>query len=372
LNTCQGYLGKKVLCRFGIVVLHLLIWVNPLCAQPSRDLVSKQVNFSQPDKIAEHYPVANQSDRFPLWTRFSPGEVRAFNKIFTWGETFDKAKVLELRETLKEAAQQGDVVGQLYLARTYDLYPYGMGDPNDAQISMNGYLRAAQQNYAEAEYFLYEVFRYSLMQIPKNEQTAFSWIIRARKHASKQFTSDIALEFARFYDPQLGDEYHIADIEPNQTQSSAYREEAFKLDPSSQSAIDSWGITLLDQKRYAEAVAVLSKSQNSNYWGKLGFIYENGLGVPQNYSEAARWYQKATAVAIAERKFRITQEEDIKRRDEMIRNFNQNELFWIASPLYELYCQRKISLKEMGEFYSSIAYQGFQEHQQNCSLPKEV
>jgi TPR repeat protein len=96
------------------------------------------------------------------------------------------------------------------------------------------------------------------------------------------------------------------------------------------------------------------------------------LGVPQNYSEAARWYQKATAVAIAERKFRITQEEDIKRRDEMIRNFNQNELFWIASPLYELYCQRKISLKEMGEFYSSIAYQGFQEHQQNCSLPKEV
>jgi uncharacterized protein len=274
-----------------------------------------------------------------------------------------------LRETLKEAAQQGDVVGQVYLARTYDLYPYGIGDPNDAQIAMNWYLSAAQQNYTEAEHFLYRVFHYSLMQIPQNEQTALSWIIRARKHASKQLASDIALDFARFYDPQLGDEYRIAGIKPNQTKSIAYREESFKLDPSNQSAIDSWGITLLEQKRYAEAVAVLSKSLNSNYWGKLGSIYENGLGVPQNYSEAAKWYRKSTAVVIAERKFRITQEEDIKRKDEMTRNFNRNELFWIASPLYELYCQKKISLKEMGEFYSPLAYQGFLERQQNCTLP---
>jgi Sel1 repeat len=337
-------------------------------AEPSVTPIPQKSNSILPQ--AKRYPIPGQSDGVRLWTQFSPEEIKAFDKIFEWGETFDKAEVIKLRQKLQKVAEQGDVFGQYYLARTYDLYPYGLGKPNDAKVALRWYLKAASQNFAIAENFLYETYRYSLMGVPKDESKALSWLGRARKHKGGYLASKIALEFARIYGPQLDTVYRrIERIQPDRNQFKAYLEEAFKLDPNNQTAINWWGSELVEQNRYREAISVLSRSKNTGAWVKLADIYENGRGVQKNYAEAAKWYQKVAAVQVAQRKSNISKEENTDLRNEYIQNFDKNELFWHSQELYRMYCQKKITVEQMGEFYSPISYQELLKFQNNCSLP---
>jgi Sel1 repeat len=355
-------------CWVAFLLLCSASSVHSTHAEPSVTPIVQKSDSILPQ--AKRYPIPGQSDGVRLWTQLSPEEIKAFDKIFEWGETFEKAEVIKLRQELQKVAEQGDVFGQYYLARTYDLYPYGLGKPNEAKVALRWYLKAASQNFVIAEKFLYETYRYALMDVPKDESKALSWLIRARKHASGYLASEIALEFARIYDPQLDSISRIKGIQPNQNQFKAYLEEAFTLDPNNQIAIDWWGSELIEQKRYREAIFVLRKSENSTEWTKLADIYENGRGVQKNYAEAARWYRKRAAEVVSQRKLDILKEENIDLRNYYVRNFDKTELFWHSQELYRMYCQKKITVEQMGEFYSPISYQGFLKFQNNCSLPR--
>jgi len=61
--------------------------------------------------------------------------------------------------------------------------------------------------------------------------------------------------------------------------------------------------TLFNAYKYGEAIPLLQSLANEGYMPALfhlGFCYENGEGVPQDYAKALEWYGKAAEQGDAE------------------------------------------------------------------------
>jgi len=54
-----------------------------------------------------------------------------------------------------------------------------------------------------------------------------------------------------------------------------------------------------DYKTVTELLIPLAEAGDAEAQTDLGFMYANGLGVPQDYTEALKWYRKAVAQGYA-------------------------------------------------------------------------
>lgn len=300
------------------------------------------------------YPVLGQNANYPLFTQYSTAEITSFKQVFV----FDKFRIenaLRLRKQLAPAAAKGDVIAQYYTAKTFDWYEFGRGNPKDIPTAMNWYIKVANQNYAESEFFLYQVFRYQLMNNKKDDAKAKVWLLRANQHAGNTLAARVSLELARLNDSTRPADEHLSTLKPQQQKVESYIRHALQFDPNNQQAIDWLSSLLLTQKRYTEAASFMQRSQNYTLWIKLAELYETGLGVKVNYTQAAKWYLMA---ALAERK-----------SDFYPVDAGHIYLLKTVNNLYRMLCQQKITRSQVGSLYTDTSYRNFLQNQQNCQLP---
>jgi TPR repeat protein len=68
-----------------------------------------------------------------------------------------------------------------------DLYPYGDGEPNEAQIALDYYPKAANKGLAVAKRTLYDMYRYGLMEQVRDEQKVFTYLMRVIQHGDAAY-----------------------------------------------------------------------------------------------------------------------------------------------------------------------------------------
>ncbi len=71
-----------------------------------------------------------------------------------------------------------------------------------------------------------------------------------------------------------------------------YLQQAYTIDPHNTTVADWYGDRLYAAKRYAEALKVLSNSDNAYTWERIGRMYELGQGTTTDINKALTWYKK--------------------------------------------------------------------------------
>jgi hypothetical protein len=99
-------------------------------------LVSDRSTNTQPSiTIGDRlYEVPHQDRKYPLKTRISPDTVKQLNSFFVFLKV-EKPRVIALRPILQPVAEGGDPVALYWLAKTYDLAEFGLGNEQDAKIA---------------------------------------------------------------------------------------------------------------------------------------------------------------------------------------------------------------------------------------------
>lgn len=129
----------------------------------------------QPVNAQTTYPVPYQSIAYPLKTQIYPAQIAEFNSLFELGK-FDPKKAIALRTQLQPLCDTNDSVACYWLAKTYDWYEFGIGQDLDIPIAMKWYRKAADLNYTNAAYFLYQAYFYEYMGLKKNDLEATKWL----------------------------------------------------------------------------------------------------------------------------------------------------------------------------------------------------
>ncbi len=170
-----------------------------------------------------------------------PGLAGPFEDAKSAYDRRDYATVLQL---LRPLADEGNARAQTLVGT---LYGGGLGVPKDDAKAAQWYRKAAEQGHVDAQYLLGYVYQ-SGWGVAKDAATAMIWYRKAaaKGHARAQRALD-----------------HVA--------FEARRQ----------------GLAKKASRRYREAA--LQGDATGQY--NLGFLYEKGLGVPQDYVEATKWYR---------------------------------------------------------------------------------
>jgi hypothetical protein len=235
------------------------------------------------------YPIPNQAVSYPLKTQISPAQIAEFNQIFQFGK-FDPKKAIALRDILQPLATANDPVATYWLAKTYDWYEFGIGQEKDSETALKWYRQAAELNYIDAVYFLYQAYLYGFLNVKEDKAEAAKWLNRAYEIGSGEAKSRILIEFAGWSDPNA--DKTLPTIPKNAASHLEYLRQAFILNPNDGRVADYYGDRLYKAKRYAEALSVLSKSDNPYTWRQVGRMYERGEGTLPSIPQALIWYKK--------------------------------------------------------------------------------
>ena len=157
---------------------------------------------------------------------------------------YTEQNINEAFKYYKAAADQGVASAQYSTGACYE---YGVGVNGDIRIAVSWYKKAAAQGVADAEYALGLCYE-SGAGIKKNKDTAIKWF----NSAAKQNHIDSILA--------LGDYFYNSGTD------------------------------------YKQAIKWYRKASDLDVTEaqvRLGYIYENGIGIKQSYNTAVRWYVKA-------------------------------------------------------------------------------
>jgi hypothetical protein len=287
---------------------------------------------------AEGQPIPSQAPSVPLNTTLSIKDVRALAKVLHF-VGFERGRLLPWRTRLEPLARGGDALAQFWLAQLYDLYPFGKGTPEEGQVAMTWYQRAADQHLAIAEHFLYGAYRDGLLGIPIDMPKALTFLERAYTDAGGELKAEVALELARLYrvpDDKTAD----APVVPDGAKSLRYVEEALQLDPSNETAID-WLIDVsIARGEDARAVQLAERSKNAP--------------MIEIVAELCSRKMHDTRCAI-----RLLQHARPFPRDDKT---PPSALL----DLYTLVCRKQLTRNKLGSIDSPQAWAFFQQHQRNC------
>ena len=125
------------------------------------------------------YRIPDQDPAYPLYTNLDTNAFKKYEDALGF-ETFNLKLVHEMRTVLKPALAKEDPLAYWLYAKSMDLYPYGHGNPKDAAIALEYYTKAADKGLARAEYFLYTLYRYGLMETGADEKKALTYLQRWR------------------------------------------------------------------------------------------------------------------------------------------------------------------------------------------------
>ncbi len=175
---------------------------------------------------------------------------------------------------LKKASNHGDRRGQFYLGK---MYADGLGVPKDYVKAHELYTQAAKSDFNLARFGLVDLYKNGYG-VEKDNAEAFRWFKEAYQ----------ALVNGRLREEKKS----LKRISSMSRQKSIKKNNAIYFTEYALKLIDN----PLGVKDYKTAFAWYEKAALREYdhgQYKLGFFYENGLGVPKNLSKALSWYKKA-------------------------------------------------------------------------------
>ena len=316
-------------------------------------LVSSQNAIAQGESLpkieiperSENIPT--QDPQYPLQTRINRNLERQLSKFFVFTKV-DRSKVIQLRSILQPLADRRDPVALYWLAKTYDLYEFGLGNDRDAAIALKHYIRAADLGMATVEYFLSSVYKYRLMNVPKDERKVISYLDRAQLHGSNEVKVEVLLDYARLYSPER-DRADFASIPRDAGKMNAALQAAYAIDPDNTTVADWWGTELEKRTQYAAALAVYRHSTNPYTEERVAQMYETGRGTAIDLPNALIWYKRSA-------KQQLSSSETTS-----IRTYDRSSSI---GHIYRLVCQNKIS--------SSAAIPEFQQSEYDVYLQESI
>lgn len=305
----------------------------------SRMLVLLALLIAAPARAENRRPVAGQAPTVPLFTAMRADDERALGKLLRF-EGFERQRVVPWRDRLEPLASGGDPIAQFWLARLYDLFPYGQGTPEEGQIAMTWYNRAADQHLAIAEHFLFRVYNFGLLGVATDVQKALTLLERAHVGSAGALKSEIALDLARMYMGPRSEAAGPVPGAPDEVRGLRYLEEALQLDPKNQSAID-WLLDIYATRGDdARAIKLAERSQNSAMIEKIAELCTRKL---HDLRCAIRLLRHARSWP-----------RDDKTPPQALLD------------LYTLVCRKQLARRSMGDLDTPEAWKFFQQWQRNC------
>jgi TPR repeat protein len=208
-------------------------------------------------------------------------------------------------EWYKAAADQGDATAQNSLGVIFSL---GRGVQQDKHEAIRWYRKAAKQKSPNAMFNLGAAY-YNGDGIGVDDTASYAWFLLAQSlgdpsasDAVKRMTKRATQQCKAF--EEIGDMYQRGDDLPQSTSEAIkwYRKAAATGAPYDAASVrvKLAGLLLHDQSptsNYAEARKLCEQAANLHYPAGaycVGELYEQGLGVPQDLSKAAKWFTEAT------------------------------------------------------------------------------
>ena len=198
-------------------------------------------------------------------------------------EYYDAKNYEEALKCYREAAENGDPVGQNGMGR---LYSGGYAVPKDDVEAVKWFRLAATQGLDRAQCNLGTMYRTGTV-VSQDYAEAMRWY---RMAADQGFALAQCLIGVMYY---LGEGVSQDYVEAVKW----YRMAADQGDDNGQCNLGyMYGVGHGVSQDYAEAVKWYHRSAEQGYARaqyNLGVLYENGRGVSQDYAEAVKWYRKA-------------------------------------------------------------------------------
>ena len=318
-----------------------------LSIEPSTANTPPLPTISISDRV---YDVSGQDPKYPLKTRISPDVERQFSKFFVFTKA-DKTQIIKLRSILQPLADRSDPIALFWLAKTYDLYEFGIGDDKDAIVALKYYTKAADLGMATAESFLADVYRYRLMGLAKDERKVISYLDRARLHGNNSVKAAVLLDYARWYSKAIeSDRTDFTFIPKDDRKMLEALQSAYALDPNDPTIADWLGGELDERQQYTAALELYRRSTNPQTHQRIGEMYETGKGASIDLPMAISWYKRsATAQIVSD-------------------GSDSNAPYYYRSAsvhhLYRLICQQKISAVDARPYFRQPEYERFFEESQ--------
>jgi TPR repeat protein len=223
------------------------------------------------------FTVQTQDDAHKILTNIdlkSP-EIKKYTDALTY-DLFNKNLVLEFRTFLKPYVEKNDILAFYLYAQAHDLYPLGHGDPADAREALIYYEKASNHSLAQADFFLYKVYRYSFLNQTPHAKKSISYLEKAITHGHSGIKASAYGELAGIYDKSNADALFAREFSPDDKKTVDYLEKACKLDPKNAWLVDYLGSMYENQKKYEQAAKTYIKSDNDGNVLKIAEWYIRG------------------------------------------------------------------------------------------------
>jgi TPR repeat protein len=203
----------------------------------------------------------------------------------------------------RKAAEQGNATAQNNLGI---MYRTGNGVEKSKEEAVNWYRRAALQGYASAMFNLGTAY-YNGDGVPSNEFRAYDWFLLAQEAGSSsaadavkrtadeigpRASNDALVEIAEMY--EKGDE-----LPQNRAEAAKwYRKGVDRKDPLAMVRLASLLVSGVGVPQdYAQALQLCQAVAKDYAPARfcVGYFFQHGLGVKQDLTEAAKWYEKSAA-----------------------------------------------------------------------------
>lgn len=183
----------------------------------------------------------------------------------------------------------------------------GYGMPQNRALAFQHYLKAAEMGYADAQAVVGAAYRQG-WQVAPNMKLAAQWYARAAAQGSANAELDLGLMYSTGMGvpKDLSKAHQLIQAAASQGNLQA-RQDLARLSDDGLKA--DAGLALYNQAvaRYrtgdhtGAAVLILKAAQagNSTATYEMGYLYENGDGVPADSVRSAQWYLKAAAMGNA-------------------------------------------------------------------------
>lgn len=281
------------------------------------------------------YSVSGQDKNFPLFTEVSPENEKELKTFFS-GRGFEKESLGSYKKMLKPYADKNDPLGLYYYAKCFDLFEFGCGDSVDAITALKYYEKAAKTNYAKADEFLYDGYKYSFMGIDEDCEKAYKYLTDYVSHTDSSNKFSGYLQLARVY---LGNgEWGCVPSDSNLT--IYYLKKALAQNPTDMTCLDFLGGIYEEREMYDSAVVYNAQSGNEISKAKAGAWLVRGKKVSQDKEKGLALLYAAADVVLAQ-------------------NDNPNDFMGSPNPIYllnDLYKYDSLITKEQLGKYEIEGY----------------
>lgn len=240
------------------------------------------------------YRVPGQDSAYALYSKIDTLQWKEYNAVFDF-EKFDLNRIYELRKAIQPYVEAQDPLGEFLYAASLDLYPYGHGEPKEAQIALTYYTKAANKGLAEAERMLFDLYSYGLMGQERDEKKAFNYLQRVIKHGDATFKAKGYADLAGLFDSGTS-----SFVKRNKDSVIFYLEKALTYTPNDGWLLDYAAGTYEEKRNYTKAMTYLLRSDNEQSHIKVAEWLMEGKKVKKDVNQSLAILYKITDTLIKE------------------------------------------------------------------------